>query len=157
MEEVRKEINIINGKITVLKDEYTEELNTVNYYFWPIIAKEKTRRKNLRWYFTLSCCLLFSAVILLIIFEIKNEYFIAFVLGLSLLIFGLTLFFLIRCNKRYKLINSEWEKSLKPSEKQKEELTKMIDEVKAKMADYLEIENNLSYEELLQVYYEKEE
>src|SRR5574344_2025648 len=89
------DINKVNSKINILKNEYTEELNTVNYYYWPIVAKYKRRRKDLIWYFTLSCCLLFSVVFLLIFEEVTNEYWIGISISISGLILFLSTFFMI--------------------------------------------------------------
>lgn len=154
LENIRKEINSLNGKITILKEEYTNDLNEVNYYFWPIVAKEDKKYKNLKWYFTLACCFLFSVIFLILIFDIKNEYFIGGVVGFALLIFALTLFFMLKSKKKKKIIDVEWKKELKPSNEKKDLLSKLEKEACEKMSNYLKIDNNVSYEELLQIYYE---
>ena len=71
-----KSINKLNDQINVLKRQFTEELNTVNYYYWPLTSKSKKKLGNLKWYFTLACCLFFSVIILLLLHEVTNPYWI---------------------------------------------------------------------------------
>lgn len=154
MKETR--IRELNQQINMLKEEWSNELNTVNYYYWPIIAKEKKKRKDFIWYFTLACCLLFSACVWIIFMEIKNEYWIAAALGGSGIVVGITAFRMILVLKKYKQDKEEWEKNLSRAN----ELQKEIDD-KCKMAtslmlDYLEddVQSKIgtSYDDVLEYY-----
>ena len=159
-----KSINKINDKINVLKRQFTEELNTVNYYYWPLTSKSKKKLGNLKWYFTLSCCLFFSVIILLLLHEVTNPYWIGFGLGISGAILVLTLFFLLKARKKDKLLNIEWEKSLETSKNLQKELNENIDKAITMILDYFESEREnivktigTSYEDLLDYYNAKTE
>lgn len=150
------QINKINDEINVLKGEYTNELNTVNYYYWPIVAKIKRRKKNIKWYFTLACCLLASVTIVVLLSEITNPYWLGLGYGVSGIFFALTLFFLIRVLKQNKKTQKEWDKALEPSNKLKEELdSKMAEGVQAMLASFdtdITKEVGTSYEDILEYY-----
>jgi len=70
----RNEINTSNNRVNVLKNEYTKELNTVNHYYWPIMAQLDKQYGNLRWYLTLASCFEAAIIICLLFFEIFNLY-----------------------------------------------------------------------------------
>lgn len=150
------QINKINDEISVLKTEYTNELNTVNYYYWPIVAKIKKRIKNIQWYFTLACCLLASVVIIIFLKEITNPYWLGAGLGISFLIFGASLFFLIRVKKLSKKTQREWDKALGPSNELKKKLDeKMNESIQAMLATFdfdITKEIGNSYEDILEYY-----
>lgn len=136
-------INNKNNYINVLKTKYTNELNTVNYYYWPIVARSKKKLANLKWYFTLSLCLVASVIILLLLYEITNSYWIGISLGVSLAIAGLITFFLIKRAKKHKAIYKEWDKALKPANDMKKELDEKESEAIKLMLDFLNQENKM--------------
>ncbi len=159
-----KSINKLNDQINVLKRQFTEELNTVNYYYWPLTSKSKKKLGNLKWYFTLACCLFFSVIILLLLHEVTNPYWIGIGLGVSGVILILTLFFLLKARKKDKALNKEWEKSLEPSKKLQKELNENIDKAIEMMLtffgsekDYIVKNIGTSYEDILDYYYSKTE
>ena len=149
-------IRELNIDINMLKEEWSKELDTVNYYYWPIIAKEKRRRKDLVWYFTLACILLFSCVVWIILMEIKNEYWIGAALGGSGIIVGITLFRMILILKKLKIDKAEWEKNLKRANEMQEEIAEKCEIAVSLMLDYLgeEVKEKIgsSYDDVLEYY-----
>lgn len=116
LDQKRAQINKINSEINVLKNSYTDELNTVNHYYWPIVARIKKQKTNLKWYFTLACCFMFAVIVYIVFKEVYNLYWVIPLLTFSGGIVGLIVFFLIKCNKKDKLVNKDWKEALKPSE-----------------------------------------
>lgn len=116
------EIRELNNKIELLRDECTNELNEIDYAFWPEIAKLKKKKKKYLWLTTVFSCVLFSVVLWILLFEIKNEYWIGASLGVS----GASLlYFIIRliiAIKKYKKKDLEWQKLLVSPLSKKEEL-----------------------------------
>ena len=154
MKEAR--IRELNQSISMLKEEWSNETDTVNHYYWPIIASEKKKRKNFVWYFTLACCLLFSAVVWILFMEIKNEYWIAAALGGSGIIVGITAFRMILILKKLKHDNEEWEKNLVRSNELKQEIADKCAQATSLMLDYLgeEVREKIgtSYDDVLEYY-----
>ena len=154
MKEAR--IRELNQKINVLKEEWSKELDTVNYYYWPIIAKEKKRRKDFVWYFTLACCLLFSAIVWILFMDIQNEYWIAAALGGSVVVVGITAFRMILILKKLKRDTEEWEKNLTHANELQQEIADKCEMATSLMLDYLgsEVKEKIgsSYDDVLEYY-----
>lgn len=145
-----KEINTSNSRVSNLKNDYTKELNTVNHYYWPIMAKLNKQYANLKWYLTLAFCLEVTFIVCIIFFEIYGIY---WVIGYNVIGLGLILLvykFFRKCKKAKLASQKEWDEALKNSEKIKENLDKEIDNAKRLMIDFLKEEENLSEEKLLE-------
>ena len=147
-----------NDEINILKEKYNKELDTVNHYYWPIIAKLNRNKKNHVWYFTLACCLLGGVLMWIFLLEIVNEYWLGGSLGGCAIILFLTG---RRARKTLKQLNQEnktWEKALKVANDLQEEIkvksdenTKnMIAELEAHGVDISEIGN--AYDDVLEYY-----
>lgn len=120
--ELIDEIRKLNNKIDLLRDECTNELNEINYEFWPDIAKMKKKKKMFAWLVTIFSCVLFTVILWILLFEIKNEYWIGASLGVS---GAFLLYFIIRLiiiSKKYKKKDLEWQKLLSSPLAKKEEL-----------------------------------
>ena len=151
-----KRIRELNQEINMLKEEWSKELDTVNYYYWPIIAKEKKRRKDLVWYFTLACCLVIGAIAWILLMEIKNEYWIATALGASGIIVGITFVRMMILIKRMKKDMEEWEKNLTRANELQQKISSKCEMSVSLMIDYLgeEVKDKIgsSYDDVLEYY-----
>ena len=151
-----KKIRELNQDINMLKEEWSKELDTVNYYYWPIIAKEKKRRKDLVWYFTLACCALFSAVVWILFMDIQNEYWIGAALGGTGIIVGITAFRMILILKKLKRDTTEWEKNLTRANELQKEIAEKCEVAVSLMLDYLsgDVQEKIgsSYDDVLEYY-----
>lgn len=143
-----QDINKLNDQISVMKEALTNELNTVNYYYWPLISKSKKKLDNLKWYFTLACCFLASVIILLLLHEVTNEYWIGASLGLSISILAAVTFFLVKHVKKNKILNNEWNKALEKSKEIQKELNEKIEDAKEMMIRYFKNEKDSIHEEI---------
>ncbi len=142
-------ISNINAKINILKEEYTNLQNEVNYNFWPIDAKISKRKKDFLWLFSIAICLLIT-VILAVLFDIlRNEYLTGLVLGLSIIILGFTGFMTFLYFKKHKELAKVWQKELIPVEKLKVELDEMMKEATEMMVKYLIINYKLTEEKIV--------
>lgn len=115
-------INEKNNLINNLKNEYTKELNTVNYYFWPRVAESKKKLSNKKYYTLLSGLFIVILVVCVILFEITDYYWLGFGLGVPILIFCLNLYFTMKHNKKHKKLHEDWKLSLMKSEALKKKL-----------------------------------
>lgn len=164
LEKKRNQIYKINSEINVLKNNYTNELNTVNHYYWPIIARIRKQMTNLKWYFTLACCFMFSVIVYIIFKEVYNLYWVIPLLTFSGGIVGLVVFFWVRCNKKNKLVNKDWKDALKPSDELNAKINDKSLEAKNMMIEFFNDLNSLnniyinideigtSYEDILDYY-----
>ena len=144
-----KEINTSNSKVNNLKNDYTKELNTVNHYYWPIMAKLEKQFANLKWYFTLACCLEVTFLVCIFFFEIYGIYWVIGynVVGLGLM--ALVYKFFRKCKKNKLASKKEWDEALMASEKIKEDLDNEIEKATKLMIDFLVVEEKISEEELV--------
>ena len=120
-----EEIKKLNKRIDALRNECTEELNEINYAFWPEIATLKKKKKKYSWLVTIFGCVVFGVVLLLLLFEIKNEYWIGISLGLSI---SFLIYFIVRliiAIKKYNKKDTEWQKLLVEPLKKKDELNEL--------------------------------
>lgn len=154
----QKTINILNDQINNLKKKWNQELDTVNHYYWPIVAQIKRNKKNHVWYFTLSLCLLGAVIMWILLGEIVNEYWLGASLGSCAVIIFFTARRMVKTLKELKKENTDWEKALKLANEMQEEIkvkseenTKnMIAELQAHGVDILEIGN--AYDDVLEYY-----
>ena len=120
--ELIEEIRELNNKIDLLRDEVTNEINEIDYAFWPEIALLKKKKKKYAWLVTIFGCVLFCVILWILLFEIVNEYWIGGSLGLS---GAILLYFIIRliiAIKKYKKKDTEWQKLLRGPLEKKEDL-----------------------------------
>lgn len=125
-------INTLNDQINNLKKKWNQELDTVNHYYWPIVAKLKREKKDRVWYFTISLCLLLGVVLWLTLGDIVNEYWIASSLVGTAIIIFLTAFFMTKTLKALKKENKTWQEALK-------EANRLQDEIKEKSNEAVKI------------------
>lgn len=155
-----RDINQINSKINNLKNEYTKELNTVNHYYWPLIAASEKKYGNLKWYLTLSICLEAAIIICLLFFEVTNPYWIVGFNVIGVAIMTLVAIFFKRHKKRHLKLKKEWDNALIPSNKLKDELTNemnvgaemMLTFFKENYDNDIKDEIGTSYEDVLSYY-----
>lgn len=154
----QKTINNLNDQINNLKKKWNKELDTVNHYYWPIIAKIKRNKKNHVWYFTLSLCLLGGVIMWILLGEIVNEYWLGASLGGCAVVIFFTARRMIKTLKELKRENKTWNDALKLANEMQEEIKvkseentqNMIAELKAHGVDILEIGN--AYDDVLEYY-----
>ncbi len=157
---INTDIIKINAKINILKEEYTNLQNEVNYFYWPTDAKLRKKKKDYTWYFLISLCLLGIAILSVVCNIVRNEYLIGIVIGLSVVLVGFTFFITYRVLKKLEVLKKEWDKALEPVESKKSELDKTMDEAKKMMIRVLENDQKVldeigdSYEEVYE-YYDK--
>lgn len=153
-----KAINHLNDQINNLKKKWNQELDTVNHYYWPIVAKIKRDKKNHVWYFTLSLCLLGCVLMWIVLGEIVNEYWLGASLGGSGIIIFLTALRMIKTLKALKKENTNWEKALKTANELQEEIKLKSEECTKCMLDELknhdiEIKNiGTAYDDVLEYF-----
>lgn len=154
---IEKDITLLNGKVTKLKEEYTNLQNEVNYFYWPLDAVLSKKKKDYTWYFLISLCLLVASILSVLCNIVINEYLIGIVLGLSVLLVGFTFFIMFRNNKKKNGLKSEWDKALEPVESKKAELQETMEKARVAMIEVLkkgneEIKDDHSYEEVYECY-----
>lgn len=152
-----EQIKELNKEIYLLKDDWSKELDTVNYYYWPIIAKDKRNVKNHVWYFSLACCLLFAIIFWLVFEDIQNEYWIGGSLGIGAVVLFFTTFRMIKTLKTTKKDKEEWQKNLVNANKMQEEIASKCDEAtKLMLASLPETDEvkalGSSYDDILEYY-----
>lgn len=100
-----------------LKEKYTSDMNTINYYFWPRIASHKKKLKNaITFLGSLICAWIILFVYMLLVKNIDIVYRLTF-LGVGLVIVGFGAFIAIKTNRNYKADDNDWKKrvaSLEP-------------------------------------------
>lgn len=154
----RISIRKLNEQINILKEKFNKELDTVNHYYWPIVAKLNRNKKNHVWYFTLACCLLGGVLMWIFLGEIVNEYWLGASLGGCAVVLFLTGRRMVKTNKQLKKEHETWEKALKTANDLQEEIkvkseenTKnMIAELSTHGVDINEIGN--AYDDVLEYY-----
>ena len=154
---VEKDITLLNGKVTKLKEEYTNLQNEVNYYYWPFAAEINKKKKDYTWYFLISLCLLVASILSVLCNIVRNEYLIGIVLGLSVLLVGFTFFITYRINKKKNKLKAEWDKALEPVDSKKAELQENMEKARTMMIEVLKranenIKDDDSYEEVYECY-----
>ena len=154
---MEKDITLLNGLVTKLKEEYTNMQNEVNYYYWPLDAELAKKKKDYTWYFLISLCLLVASILSVLCNIVRNEYLIGIVLGLSVLLVAFTFFITYKVNKKKNALKVEWNKALEPALKKKEELNETMEKARVSMIEVLkkedkEISDDDSYEEVYELY-----
>lgn len=157
--DINNDIRVRNNEINNLKDECTKELNEINYYYWPIIAKLKKDKKNRIWYFTLSCLL----IVIIAVWMIFTEYEEKFIILLAFIVDGaitcVTTIRMIRVIKDYNVTDRIWKKALENPSKMQKNIVLKCEEVKEMMINTFgdkkeEIVKKIgsSYDDILEYY-----
>lgn len=112
-----------------LKEKYTTETNTINYYFWP---KDAIMKKKLKNNFSLLAVTVSTLIILSIVaFLLKDmalEYRLGLV-GVGIVLVGATIFFIVKNKKKYNALKDEWNKRLAVNQPVKEKIQELEDVV----------------------------
>ena len=121
------------AQMSLLKDDYSKESNTVNSYFWPLIAQNNRQLKNQLYYTGSMGCLLVLVVVIILLGGIKNEYLLWGSIAICVALIMAGVIVTSKTFKKKKIINIEWENNNKKVLKIKEEIQnvtkKAMDEV----------------------------
>ncbi len=110
MVEIRNNIN----KVIKLKETYSDDLNKVNYAFWPIIAKKKKNLFYASYYMLISFIVLFMFGFWYLLRSNKEESQIYIFFGSSVLLVISSIIIYMIIKRKFNKANKEWQIALKP-------------------------------------------
>lgn len=127
------ELTRIRVEINKQLDMFTDEVQTVNNQYTPVLTKIKRRRSNIIYYIVMTLFLLIFVSMAIFLGVVEAFYLALILFGINFVLIGVGVFFYRRVNKDYLEVKKMWDTDYKNTLKIKDKISELYESAESEV------------------------